>query len=308
VKSDPRVKGFEQDQEITFTQTSTQVVPTGIRRIFADQSSTRAGDGSGSVNPIRVAVIDTGVQSTHPDLLVDTSLSRNFARSASTFEDGHGHGTHVAGTIAALDNSIGVVGVAPGAQIVAVKVLGNSGSGYLSDVIAGINYVAANANLIPVANMSLGGGYSCSLNLAVENAVRRGVVVVVAAGNSSSNANWYSPASAPSALTIAALDDRDGRPGGDRFASFSNYGSRVDFIAPGVAIRSTFIGSSYATLSGTSMASPHVAGLAALYKAQVNSSATPSQVRQAILREVREYISGRHREPFRYPLVRADRF
>jgi len=286
ITSDPRVNYIEQDSVVSIfkkpagnpgkggndggsTTQPPQVIPTGITRI--------GGPVSGSVN-VNVAVIDTGIDASHPDLNVIDGV--NFAKGKS-WSDGNGHGTHVSGTIAAKNNDIGVVGVAPGANLYAVKVLDNRGSGFMSDVIAGVNWVAANAGTIDVANMSLGGSTSSTLNAAVENAINAGVVFVVAAGNNSGDACLKSPASAPNAITVSALDDRDGISNNDPFAYFSNYGSCVDMIAPGVLILSTWKGGDYKTISGTSMASPHVAGAAALYLAS-NTSATPAQVESAL--------------------------
>jgi subtilisin family serine protease len=191
--------------------------------------------------------------------------------------DDNGHGTHVAGIAAAKDNGIGVVGVAPGARLWAVKVLDRNGSGFLSGVIKGVDHVTANAGAIEVANMSLGGGNSQALNDAIKNSVAKGVVYVVAAGNSGIDASNTSPANSPDVLAVSAIVDTDGKcgklgpstsyGGDDTFASFSNYGSMVDIAAPGVNILSTYKGKTYATMSGTSMASPHVAGAVALYLA-----------------------------------------
>lgn len=286
IASDPRVNYIEQDSIVSIfkkpsgtpgnggngggsTTQPPQVVPTGIARIN--------GPVSGPVN-VNVAVIDTGIDASHPDLNVVDGV--NFAKGKS-WSDGNGHGTHVSGTIAAKNNDIGVVGVAPGANLYAVKVLDNRGSGFMSDVIAGVNWVAANTDIIDVANMSLGGSTSSTLNAAVENAINAGVVFVVAAGNESTDACSKSPASAPNAITVSALDDRDGISNSDPFASFSNYGSCVDMIAPGVLILSTWKGGDYNTISGTSMASPHVAGAAALYLAS-NPGSSPAQVTSAL--------------------------
>lgn len=286
IASDSRVNYIEQDSIVSIfkkppgtpgnggndggsSEQPPQVIPYGIARI--------GGPISGSVN-VDVAVIDTGIDASHPDLNVIDGV--NFAKGKN-WSDGNGHGTHVAGTIAAKNNDIGVIGVAPGANLYAVKVLDNRGSGFTSDVIAGVNWVAANADTIDVANMSLGGSASNTLNAAVENAVNAGVVFVVAAGNESTDACSKSPASAPSAITVSALDDRDGVSNNDPFASFSNYGSCVDMIAPGVLILSTWKGGDYNTISGTSMASPHVAGAAALYLAN-NPNSSPAQVTSAL--------------------------
>jgi hypothetical protein len=215
-------------------------------------------------------------------------VSRNRVLSDSNWQDDNGHGTHVGGTAAARDNGEGVVGVAPGARLTAVKVLDASGKGSLSAIIAGINWVAARADRFAVANMSLGGGYSQAENDAVKGAVAKGIVFVVAAGNDAADAGLFSPASEPSAITVSALADRDGLPGGtggvtsaggdDTFATFSNYGVVVDLCAPGVDILSTYLGGSYAIGSGTSMASPHVAGAAALYVARKGLEKTAAGV------------------------------
>jgi subtilisin family serine protease len=203
-------------------------------------------------------VIDTGVDQNHPDLNVDTTRSVNFvSRGKYKVDDGNGHGTHVAGTIAAIDNTIGVIGVAAGATVVGVRVLGDNGSGSFADVIAGVDHVAAHGNPGDVANMSLAGGYSLALNEAVQNASAN-VKFAIAAGNNGANASSYSPASAQGAniYTVSAFAN------GDTWASFSNYGNPpIDCGAPGVSVLSTYKGDGYATLSGTSMAAPHVAGL-----------------------------------------------
>lgn len=226
-----------------------QETPWGVTRVGGTAPATG-----------RAFVIDTGVDLDHPDLNVNATDSRNFvSRGRDTGgDDTDGHGTHVAGTIGALDNTIGVIGVAPGAEIVAVRVLTSNGGSY-SDVIAGVDYVAQIGQPGDVANMSLGGGRSDALNTAVENAASSsGVVFAIAAGNSSADSNNYSPASANGAniLTVSASDSSD------NFASFSNFANPpIDCAAPGVSVLSTYNGGGYATLSGTSMAAPHVAGL-----------------------------------------------
>ena len=202
-------------------------------------------------------VIDTGIDVTHPDLNVDTARSRSFIRDTSPV-DQNGHGTHVAGTIAAKNNTIGVVGVAPGAPVVAVRVLDRRGSGSNSGVIAGVDYVAQNGRPGDVANMSLGGGVSTALDTAVINAAAGGVRFALAAGNESDNANNHSPARAngPNVYTVSAFAV------GDKWASFSNYGNPpIDWAEPGVSIKSTWLNGGYNTISGTSMATPHLAGL-----------------------------------------------
>ncbi|MGH9910037.1 MAG: S8 family serine peptidase, partial [Nitrososphaerales archaeon] len=211
----------------------------------------------------------------------------------STANDDNGHGTHVAGITAAYDNGVGVVGVAPGARLWAVKVLDYTGSGYLSWIISGIDYVTSHASEIEVANMSLGfKGSTTSGDQAINNSVTAGVTYVVAAGNSAQDASQFWPAKNPNVITVSAIADGDGRCGSlgfatsygadDAFATFSNYGSAVDIAAPGVQIWSTYLNNGYNTLSGTSMASPHVAGAAALYKAD-NPGASPAAVRTALI-------------------------
>lgn len=241
---------------------SSQVVPWGISRVGGPQSGTG----------LTAWVIDTGIDFNHADLNVDTVRAANFVtRGKSSATDGNGHGTHVAGTIAALDNDIDVVGVAAGATVVPVRVLDNSGSGFYSWVIAGIDHVAAHAAPGDVANMSLGGGASTALDNAVINAASQGVLFALAAGNDSANAAGSSPARANHAniFTVSAIDSLD------NFARFSNYGNPpIDVAAPGVDIESTARGGGTVVYSGTSMAAPHVAGLLLLRGSSLNASGT----------------------------------
>ena len=295
----PGVDFVQEDRPVEATAQST---PTGIDRSQADVSPTAAINGVDQRVDADVAVIDTGVDLDHPDLNVYRQGARNCSLFSVTPDDDHGHGSHVAGTIGALDNTTGVVGVAPGARIWPVKVLSAVGTGLNSDVICGIDYVAANAGQIEVANMSLGGGGeddgSCgasnddAMHAAICEATDAGVTFVVAAGNDSADAAESTPAAYDEVVTVSALADFNGQPGGgapstcrsdqdDTFASFSNYGSDVDLIAPGVCINSTSMQGGYATLSGTSMAAPHVAGGAALYAA-THPGATPTQVQNAL--------------------------
>lgn len=229
---------------------SGQVTPWGV---------TRVGDAAAS--NATAWVIDTGVDLDHPDLNVDVARSANFVtRGKDSPDDGNGHGTHVAGTIGAVDNGIDVVGVAAGATIVAVRVLDNGGSGAYSWVIAGVDHVAANATNGDVANMSLGGPPSTALDNAVKNAASGGVKFAIAAGNSGDDAGDYSPARANGAniYTVSAIAQ------GDCLTSWSNWGNPpVDFAAPGSGILSLKRGGGTTTMSGTSMAAPHVAGLLA---------------------------------------------
>jgi subtilisin family serine protease len=219
---------------------------------------TRVGGGE-TYNGNNVAwIIDTGVDLTHPDLNVDASRGVSFVSRVTSPNDDNGHGSHVAGIIAAIDNEIGVVGVAAGATVVPVKVLNRQGSGYYSWIIAGVDYVAENGNNGDVANLSLGGPAYQPLDDAVIGAAHLGIRLTLAAGNESDNANNYSPSrvNGTNIYTVSAMWE------GDLWASFSNYGNPpVDYCAPGVYIYSCYKNGGYATMSGTSMAAPHVAGV-----------------------------------------------
>jgi subtilisin len=346
LRNNPNVQLIEQDIEF---YTNAQTLPTGIDRIEADNNSIANIDNSDDRVDIDIAIIDTGIDTDHPDLNVYNG--RNFANGPSwKYDDGNGHGTHVAGTTAALDNDIGVVGVAPGARLWAVRVLNDNGSGWLSDIIAGVDWVTQHADEIEVANMSLGGqGLSDSFHTAIKNSVAAGVFYAVAAGNSTDDVyggdgiygtdDDYLPASYPEVATISALSDTDGAAGGsgplsswggddrnndgvddgedDSFAWFSNHstnvvegnpvtssGAAIDLLLPGVDIYSTVPDGSYDTYSGTSMASPHAAGLAALYYASegtrdINGDGNLDQkdvyaVRQALIDrgEAQEGVNG----------------
>lgn len=290
---DPRVKYIEADQTV---QAYGQTIPTGIRRIGAPNNTHLTINGLDDLRiDVDVAVIDTGI-SDHPDLNFDharnvdcTGVSVSCVPGGT---DGNGHGTHVAGTIGAIDNGSGVVGVAPGARLWGVKVLNDQGSGTNAGVIAGIDWVTVQASTIKVANMSLGGGNSTALCDAVYGSVAAGVTHVVAAGNSNADAANYSPANCynkatgTGAITVSALADYDGLPGGvaasscysdkdDTLAGFSNWSKTIPLIAaPGVCIYSTWKGGIYNTISGTSMATPHVTGAAALLAASGISDPT----------------------------------
>ncbi len=309
IKEDPRIEFISQDREVnisapkvarpgkpapTSTPAQAQKTPTGVRRIGV---SSNLGTGIG------VAVIDTGIDLSHPDLNV--VASKTCVVRTKSANDDNGHGSHVAGTIAALDNEIGVVGVAPEAKLVAVKVLDKRGSGTWSSVICGIDWVTANAGFynIKVANMSLSGSGSSddacgsvnndALHKAICNSTAQGVTYVVAAGNQAANASNSVPAAYnDTVITVSALADSDGLAGGlglatsygadDTFATFSNYGGVVDLGAPGVSIYSTWKSGGYNTISGTSMAAPHVAGTAALYL-KINLDAGWEQVRNDLV-------------------------
>jgi subtilisin len=300
VRADPRVLFLSEDRTV---EMFTQSLPTGVDRIEGDQSSTKSGTGTEPTVNVGVAVIDTG-SGPHSDLHI--AGGRNCASNSrlgfggkidpGAYQDGNGHGTHVAGTIAAKDDASGVVGVAPGARLYSVRVLNNQGSGSWSWIICGIDWVTANAAPlgIKVANMSLGGGGSDSpsdancnnanndaLHKSICNSVKAGVTYVVAAGNSNADLKDFVPAAYNEVLTVTAEADFNGQPGGgaaatcrsdvdETAADFSNWttiGSSDEghtIAAPGVCINSTWKGGGYNTISGTSMASPHVAGTVAL--------------------------------------------
>lgn len=273
LRRDPSIDLIEEEQSFTTdarpqsggsTGGSIQSTPWGISRTQATQSYTLAGNGSGTVSGVRVYVIDTGVDTKNLDLNLAGHV--NFVADRKN-TDCNGHGTHVAGTIAAYDNTSAVVGMAPGVPVYGVKVLDCNGSGTTTSVIKGVDWVAANALLPAVANMSLGGGASQMLDDAVRAAANRGIVFAIAAGNSTALACNASPARigggvTPGVLVTAASDSSDAE------ASFSNYGTCVDIWAPGVAIPSLKLGGGVVSLSGTSMASPHVGGAAALFWAR----------------------------------------
>ena len=260
-RANMNIEYCEQDQEVTIAQVGKAGKPGGGGTVQPPQETpwgiTRVNGGVPGTFAT-AWVIDTGIQFSHPDLNVDTARSRSFLGGNTNAEDQNGHGTHVAGTIAASDNTIGVIGVAPGALVVAVRVLDRRGSGSNSGVIAGVDYVAANGRSGDVANMSLGGGVSQALDDAVVNASAGGVRFALAAGNSSADANNHSPARAngPNVFTVSAFAI------GDKWASYSNFGNPpIDYAEPGSAIKSTWLNDGYNTISGTSMATPHLAGL-----------------------------------------------
>ena len=302
IARDPRVRAVQPDREVHAT--AAQPLPTGVARVRTDRSPTADIDGVDERVDVDVAVIDTGIDLNHPDLNVNKEGGKNCWLGWDFLppDDYHGHGSHVAGIIGALDNGRGVTGVAPGARLWPVRVLSPSGSGTTSEVICGIDYVTEHADEIDVVNMSLGGvgtdDGNCgrtnddAMHEAICRSVERGITYVVAAGNDNGDAKNMVPAAYDEVITVSALADFDGRPGGlgratcrpdqdDTFADFSNHGEDVDLIAPGVCIESTWAFGGYQTISGTSMAAPHVAGGAALYKA-THPGATPGQVRTAL--------------------------
>jgi subtilisin family serine protease len=244
-----------------------QETPWGIARVKAPEAwAVTKGAG------VKVVVIDTGIERSHPDLASLLKGGWNAIDKSDEYNDDNGHGTHCAGTIAALDDDKGVVGVAPAVDLYGVKVLDAGGSGTFDDVIAGMQWAVDNK--MQVASMSLGASRG---NPALEEAVKAmekaGVLLIAAAGNSGGSVGY--PAGYPGAVAVAASDS------GDKLAYFSSRGPQVAVIAPGVDVKSTYPGGTYDTLSGTSMATPHVSGLAALYFA-AHPGATAAQARAAL--------------------------
>lgn len=270
---DPRVALVEPDR-IAVAYATQSPVTWGLDRIDQrnlplSNSFTYTRNGAG----VHAYIIDTGIRATHVEFTGRVGAGRDIVGNDNDPNDCNGHGTHVSGTVGGT-----TYGVAKGVTLHAVRVLNCAGSGSNSGVIAGIDWVRLNHVKPAVANMSLGGGASSAIDQAVANAVGAGVTMVVAAGNSNANACNYSPARAPSAITVGATTSTDAR------ASYSNFGSCLDIFAPGSSITSAWRTSNTATntISGTSMASPHVAGVAALYLAG-NTGASPATVANALI-------------------------
>jgi subtilisin len=317
LRSDSNVEAVERDQVVRYSEPSkvqamgapplAQYVSTGVRRVGGDVSPTAKIDGVDERIDIDVAVLDDGLDRDHPDLNVVGGKACN----GQDFDDGS-HGTFVGGLIGAIDNSDGVVGVAPGARLWGIRVLDRvTGTGNGAQIICGIDWVTARSDVIEVANMSLGGGHRrigpCderrsrpnirdAIHRAICRSVKKGVTYVVAAANESSDAAKTSPAQFPEVITASAMGDSDGQPGGvgpqlsdceprqldDHFAFFSNYGEPIDIAAPGVCVHSTLPGARYGVWSGTSFSSPITAGGASLYLA-THPTATPADVRAALI-------------------------
>ena len=274
LRGDARVQAIELDQVVRTSDTQT---PTGSwgqdrvdqRNLPLNSSYTYDNTGAG----VDVYVVDTGILTTHPDFGGRAVHGIDTVDNDSNATDCNGHGTHVSGTIGGTK-----FGLAKQARLIGVRVLGCDGSGSTSGVIAGLDWVAGNhqAGTPAVANMSLGGGASTALDNAVTKVINDGVTMALAAGNSDADACASSPSRVPSALTVAASDRSDAK------ASFSNRGTCVDLFAPGVDITSAWLNNGTNTISGTSMASPHVAGAAALYL-DAHPTASPAAVNSAIV-------------------------
>jgi subtilisin family serine protease len=291
LKNNPLVSYMGNDRKISAfidTHTENQIIPASVDRV-------EDGASLNNINPnfvdADIAILDTGIDLDHADLNV--FHERSFIPGTINADDDHGHGTHLAGVAAAKDNSFGMVGIAPGARLWAIKVLESSGMGEISTLIKGLDYINQHQNEVDVAVLSL--GCECesgALNIAINNSIKAGITIVVAAGNEGKDAGTFTPANNPEVITVSAIADTDGKCGGngpptpygadDMLASFSNYGNVVDISAPGVDIYSTFKSNSYTKLTGTSMAAPHVAGAAALY-ISLHPEASPNDVKSYLL-------------------------
>jgi len=270
-----------------------ETLPDSIKRSFTTEDlKGKAKSNFSKGVDADIAILDTGIDLKHPDLNVYRNVS--FVEGAKTGDDDNGHGTHVAGIAAAKDNGKGVIGAAPGARLWSVKVCDKAGECKISDMIKGVQYITEHADEIDVVNISVETPFSPALNRAISASIKAGVTYVVAAGNYGQDASKTSPASNPDVITVSAIADSDGKCGGvgpslksnnatdDTFARFSNFGPSVSIAAPGVAILSTYLHGGYAVDSGTSMASPSVAGAVALIKS-VNPQMTPLDVKKSLL-------------------------
>ncbi|WP_083737585.1 S8 family peptidase [Amycolatopsis keratiniphila] len=272
--ADPQVAYVVQNKTFKISETQDNPPSWGLDRVDqADLPLDNKYTYPVKADNVTAYVIDTGVRGSHKDFGDRATGGKDFVDNDDTPNDEHGHGTHVAGTIGGTDH-----GLAKGVKIVGVRVLDANGSGTTEGVVAGVDWVAANAKGPSVANMSLGGGADDALDAAVKGAIDKGVTFALAAGNESSDAGTTSPARVKEAITVAASDKTD------KQASFSNYGSVVDLYAPGVDITSSWATGDDATntISGTSMAAPHVAGAAALYLS-AHPDATPAQVAEGLV-------------------------
>lgn len=337
LKSDPSVKAIYPDRtapvpkidKVEEPSQPAQVVSNSVKRVGAMKSRTARIDGKDERVDVDIAILDTGIQSDHPDLNVAGGVD---CAPGNGYEDNDGHGTMVGGFAAALDNAIGRVGVAPGARLWAVRIT-SKGTITDSNLLCGLEWVTANAGVIDVANLSLSGpllgdDVDCNppnQNLKLEavcSAIEAGVVVVASAGNDAVDASTRSPAVFPSVIAVSAIFDSDGQPGGlgpgpasicgleeidDTFAFFSNHGLPVDIAAPGVCVVSTYIGSQFAVSSGTSFAAPHVAGGAALYLAK-NPNATPAQVCSALIATGEPGPIPEDPDPYPEPILDVSRY
>ncbi|GAB3903644.1 hypothetical protein GCM10028803_32440 [Larkinella knui] len=253
LKADPAVELIEPDRIISLCSCVDVAVTSTLT-----WNVKQTGYGRGDLNPNKTAwILDTGIDLDHPDLNVDAARSKSFL-TGKTADDENGHGTHIAGIIGAKNNTIGITGVASGATLVGLRVLDNEGEGKLSALVQAVSHVSTNGKAGDVVNISIGGeGTSTTLERVIKQAADKGILFAIAAGNDGESAEKFAPANIDHAnvFTVSAMDQTGS------FASFSNFGPTVDVCAYGVRITSTYLNGKYATLSGTSMASPHVAGL-----------------------------------------------
>jgi subtilisin len=290
LKKNPLVEYIGHDREISAlsSQMENQIIPQSVDRIDGDEN---LENSNSNVVDADIAILDTGIDLDHSDLNV--FHEKTFIPGTTNADDDHGHGTHLAGIAAAKDNSFGIVGIAPGARLWALKILESSGMGEISTLIKGLDYINEKSNQVDVAVLSL--GCECesgALDIAISHSIKAGITIVVAAGNEGKNAGTFTPANNPDVITVSAIADTDGKCGGngpsspygrdDMLASFSNFGDVVDISAPGVDIYSTFKSNSYTKLTGTSMAAPHVAGAAALY-ISLHPEASPKDVKNYLV-------------------------
>lgn len=266
----------------------------GVDHIEADLVHSAGNTGTG----VNVALLDTGINYKHPDLAANYKGGYDFVNDDSDPMDDNNHGSHVAGILAAVRDNVGVVGVAPSVNIYSLKVSGSDGRGTYSDMIAGLNWAVEND--MDIASMSLGGTSSSStLATAIKNAYDSGMLLVAAAGNAGTSSILY-PAAYEQVIAVGATDNFDKR------ASWSNYGSKIELMAPGVSIKSTVGSSSYDTYSGTSMAAPHVAGVAALVYA-TGIATTNAEVRTVLQKTAIDLGTAGRDSYYGYGLVRADK-
>ena len=288
--NDPSVDYIEPDRPVHMIA---QTVPWGISAVNAPAVHARGNKGAG----VKVGIIDTGIDHTHADLAANYAGGIDFVNGDNDPMDDNGHGSHVSGTVAAVDNSIGVIGVAPSVSLYGIKVLDRFGSGTFGDVVAGIDWAAANG--MNVVNMSLGASIGTNaLQTACDNAYASGVVICAAAGNDYGGPVSY-PAKYSSTIAVSAVDQNN------NLAVFSNKGPEVEVAAPGVGIYSTYMGGQYATLDGTSMATPHVAGVCALIWATGQFSA-PADVRNQLTATATDIGPAGRDNNFGFGLVNAD--
>ncbi len=304
LKKNQKIKYVEEDAQVQIAGKPTQPQPPqppqqitwGIARVNAPL----AWNNSTGKN-VKIAVLDTGISSTHPDLTVSGGINLVGKSKNNKWSDDNGHGTHVAGIIAARNNTIGVVGVAPDAQLYAVKVLDAYGNGYISDVIEGIDWAVQNN--MDVVSMSLGTTtYSQALNDTTANAYKAGILLVAAAGNNGdgnlSTDDVLYPAKFDSVIAVSAIDSNNVAP------IWSADGEEVELTAPGVDIYSTWLNGGYANESGTSMAAPFVSGVAALVKGK-NLSTTPLEIRHTLAYNVIDLGDAGKDRRYGFGLVQA---